>query len=134
VPWRNLIHTVFSEEAKKSRPKTLCLGSCLPNIAHAGTILGGLTVYQEASFMTADGRRLSIGARLRELREASGFSQAKLAKAIHKSVEQVAQWERDERVVPLQAMEMICSALDIHLAAFANCDTAGARFRLNRRN
>lgn len=68
-------------------------------------------------------RQKMIGARLGQMRQKAGQSQAELAKAIGSSAEQIAAFERGEQVIPFATIEAIAHYFDTPLAYFLDTAT-----------
>jgi len=63
----------------------------------------------------------TVGARIRQAREAKGWTQRALAEAIGKSLQTVWRYEHGEQSIPLSVLERVAHQLGVTVASL-HCD------------
>jgi transcriptional regulator with XRE-family HTH domain len=68
------------------------------------------------------GLGMTFAEKLRELREAKGWSQKELADRSETTQQAVGRWEAGDRVPSFQAVLIICKALGVRCTTFDGCE------------
>jgi transcriptional regulator with XRE-family HTH domain len=75
---------------------------------------------------------MTLGDKLRELRERKGMSQKELAEAVGFKQPSIARWETGEVAPSFGDLQKLCAALGVKLRVFEDCNFAEAEEKRGR--